>query len=204
MVRVSKDPAVRRQELVQAACELFETKGFEQVSVSDIVHKVGVAQGTFYYYFKTKYDVLDAAVDYYVQESTAVFKHIADDPALTALEKLQAIINYAIKAGKPEKSFVRFLHSDEDLITRQKYVAKYLEMAIPPITSILEEGIEAGLFRVRYPRETVGLMVCMYGYLQDFLIASRDREEYDRKMLAAEDVFEKVLGVEDGAIRLLG
>ncbi|HTX43088.1 MAG TPA: TetR/AcrR family transcriptional regulator, partial [Methanocella sp.] len=60
-----------------------------------------------------------------------------------------------------------------------------------------------GLFKVRYPRETVGLMVYMFGYLQDFLIVSQDRDEYYRKMRAAEDIFMKVLGVKDGAIRLV-
>lgn len=186
-----------------AACDLFKEKGFEQVSVSDIVRKVGVAQGTFYYYFNTKYDMLDAVIDHYIRENMFIFNDIADDPKLNALEKLQAIINHATKVDITEENFIRFLHSDENLITHQKYVMKSFEMAIPPITRIVEEGIKAGLFKVRYPRETVGLMVYMYGYLQDFLITSRDRDEYYRKMRAAEDVFIKVLGVEDGAIWLV-
>ncbi len=49
MVRISKDPEERKNEIVDAAEELFVTKGYEKTSISDIVKKVGVAQGLFYY-----------------------------------------------------------------------------------------------------------------------------------------------------------
>ncbi|GIO30333.1 MULTISPECIES: TetR/AcrR family transcriptional regulator [Paenibacillus] len=54
MPRITKNPKERRNEILNAAMELFNTKGFEQTSVSDIVKKIGVAQGTFYYYFQSK------------------------------------------------------------------------------------------------------------------------------------------------------
>jgi len=203
MGRITKDPAVRRQELVLAAGDLFKEKGFEQVSVSDIVRKVGVAQGTFYYYFKTKYDILDAVIDLYIEETMTAFNGIAADPALNAIEKLQAVVNFSMRIDEREKNFIQFLHTDENLITHQKYMMRSFDMAIPPITTIVEEGVQEGLFAVRYPRETVPLMVYMYGYLQDFLAMSGDRDEFYRKMRAAEDIFVKVLGIKDGAIRLV-
>jgi len=41
-------------------------KGYEKTAVSDIVKKAKVAQGTFYYYFKTKEDILDLITDRYI------------------------------------------------------------------------------------------------------------------------------------------
>jgi AcrR family transcriptional regulator len=202
MGRISKDPAIRKQELVMAACELFKEKGFEQVSVSDVVKKVGVAQGTFYYYFRTKYDVLDAVVDHYMQESLDIIQKIAGDRDLNAQEKLQAIINYTFKIGEGEKNFIEFLHSDENLITHQKYLMKSFEATIPPISAIVEEGVREGLFEVPYPRETVELMVYMYGYLHDSLAHPVDSEEHARKMRAAEGIFTRVLGIKNGGIKL--
>ena len=53
-IRVTKSPEVRRKELRDISEQLFLEKGYEQTMVSDIVRKADVAQGTFYYYFKSK------------------------------------------------------------------------------------------------------------------------------------------------------
>jgi len=203
MARISKDPAVRKKEIVMAACELFKEKGFEQVTVSDIVKNVGVAQGTFYYYFATKYDILDAVIDHYMEDAIGHIQLISADNSLNALEKLRIIINYSLKIGVYEKNFIEFLHSDENLVTHQKYMIKSFEATIPFITRVVDEGIREGLFSVQYPRETVELMVYMHGYLHDSLMLSRDREEFIRKLGAAQEIFEKVLGVKKGALELL-
>ena len=203
MGRITKDPAVRKQELVTAACELFKEKGFEQVSVSDIVGKVGVAQGTFYYYFKTKYDILDAVMDNYLRESVEQIEKVATDKNMNALEKIQAIIGSAPKPDLCEKNFIEYLHADENSIAHQKYTAKSIEMTVPYITSIVEEGIREGLFDVQQPRETVELMLFMYGYLNDSLAHTESRDEYYRKIRATEEIFYRVLGMKEGAVRLV-
>lgn len=57
-MRVTKPPEQRRAELVAAARVLFDEKGVENTRVSDIVAKVGVAQGVFYYYFSSKNEMV--------------------------------------------------------------------------------------------------------------------------------------------------
>ena len=52
-----RNPTERRDQLVAAARRVFEKKGFARTSVSDIVKAAGVAQGTFYLYFKEKNDI---------------------------------------------------------------------------------------------------------------------------------------------------
>ncbi|MFN3787060.1 MAG: TetR/AcrR family transcriptional regulator [Sulfurihydrogenibium azorense] len=46
-----------REKLLQSAKELFSKKGYYETKVSDIVEKSGVAQGTFYIYFKSKEEI---------------------------------------------------------------------------------------------------------------------------------------------------
>ena len=62
----SKKPEVRRQELIDVASALFAEKGYEEVSVRDILQIVGGAPGMFYYYFKSKQDIYIAAMDQYI------------------------------------------------------------------------------------------------------------------------------------------
>lgn len=53
-MRVRKDPAERRRELMAAAQALFEANGYGRTTVQDICQRAGVAKGTFFYYFATK------------------------------------------------------------------------------------------------------------------------------------------------------
>jgi len=71
-----------RQRLMDAAEEIFGTKGFYHTSVSDITQKAGVAQGTFYLYFPTKNDIFRALLEnlsHAVRETTEMAAHGAQD-----------------------------------------------------------------------------------------------------------------------------
>lgn len=61
-MRVVKEAAVRRNEILDAAEQLFVTKGFDGTSTNDILEKVGIARGTLYYHFKSKEEILDAMI----------------------------------------------------------------------------------------------------------------------------------------------
>ena len=66
MRKNSKPPEERRRELVTVASRLFSEKGYEAVSVRDILDEVHGAPGMFYYYFKSKQDTYETlfAEDY--------------------------------------------------------------------------------------------------------------------------------------------
>ena len=53
-----------RRYLYNCSVQLFREKGYDQVSVDEIVKKAGVAKGTFYIYFKKKSDAMDFMCDY--------------------------------------------------------------------------------------------------------------------------------------------
>ncbi len=52
----------KKDALFRTAFELFTTKGTAKTTISDIVEKAGVAKGTFYLYFKDKYDIRNKLV----------------------------------------------------------------------------------------------------------------------------------------------
>jgi AcrR family transcriptional regulator len=57
---VSAKPDDKRKRLLEAALELFETRGFDGVAVPEIAHQAGVATGTIYRYFKDKEALVNA------------------------------------------------------------------------------------------------------------------------------------------------
>lgn len=56
-----------RQLIVEAADQLFYTRGYHQTSFRDIADATGIPRGNFYYYFKTKDDILNAVVEFRLQ-----------------------------------------------------------------------------------------------------------------------------------------
>lgn len=85
-----------RTRIIEAADELFYQRGYNQTSFSDIADITGIPRGNFYYYFKTKDDILAAVVDARVaqyQEALINCDNSSDDPR----ERLLAFID--IMAG---------------------------------------------------------------------------------------------------------
>ena len=66
-MRISKEHDVRRNEILDKAAGLFEERGYNNTTVNDILREVNIAKGTFYYYFKSKEEVLDAIIDRYLE-----------------------------------------------------------------------------------------------------------------------------------------
>lgn len=62
-MRVVKDAAERRKEILDVAERLFCTNGFDNTSTNDILAEIGIARGTLYYHFRSKEDILDAMID---------------------------------------------------------------------------------------------------------------------------------------------
>ncbi len=73
----------KENTLLNTAFEFFTTKGFSKTSISDIVGSAGVAKGTFYLYFKDKYDIRNKLI---CHKSSQLFR--------TAVQALQAVPGY--------------------------------------------------------------------------------------------------------------
>ena len=63
MARPAQDPQIRINEILDAAETLFYERGYQPTMISDIVRKIGVAQGTFYYYFTSKEEIVVALIN---------------------------------------------------------------------------------------------------------------------------------------------
>lgn len=84
----SKKPEIRRQELIDVAAALFAEKGYEAVSVRDILKVVDGAPGMFYYYFRSKQDIYIAAMEQYITRRLERKCKLMEDESLSFDEKL--------------------------------------------------------------------------------------------------------------------
>ena len=88
---ISKEGDVRKQELLDAALQLFTEKGYEGTSINDIIKKVGVTKGAFYYYFKSKEEVLDILTERQTDIIIGFLQKIAVEENVSVIEKLNRI-----------------------------------------------------------------------------------------------------------------
>lgn len=79
MGKAEENKQHKRLSLLNTAFELFTTKGVNKTSISEISEQAGIAKGTFYLYFKDKYDIRNKLISH--QSSLVLSK------ALEALEK---------------------------------------------------------------------------------------------------------------------
>ena len=71
MGKLEDNKKIKREAILDAAFLLFTTKGLTKTSVADITAAAGVAKGTFYLYFKDKYDLRDKLI---VHKSNEIFQ----------------------------------------------------------------------------------------------------------------------------------
>lgn len=96
MIRVTKSASERRNEILDTAESLFSEKGYEKTSTTDITKKMGVAQGTLYYYFKSKEALANALIDRQLKGIKQEFTEVIYNETLTAYEKIAWIFVYEL------------------------------------------------------------------------------------------------------------
>lgn len=58
----------KKERIIQSAIDVFSEKGIEKATISEIVKKAGIAQGTFYLYFSSKLAVMPAIAEVMVNK----------------------------------------------------------------------------------------------------------------------------------------
>ena len=101
----------KEDSLLNTAFKFFTTKGFSKTSITDIVDDVGVAKGTFYLYFKDKYDIRNKLVSH---KSSQIFRNaveelIAQSKPLSFEEKIISLIDNIINQLNENKSLLTFI-----------------------------------------------------------------------------------------------
>jgi AcrR family transcriptional regulator len=215
MTRITKDPDVRRRELITCAQNLFYTKGYESTSVRDIVDEVGVAKGTFYYYFDSKLAVLEATVEELVEQSLAVMVDIVDDESLNATQKwvltAQVINNWKAERKDELLAISRALQKEENTVLFFKLQKKGVQLFAPEFARIIAQGIEEGIFDVEFVEEaaefTMAIQLVMSDTFIDIILNPECHDDplatAQRKVAAMQYSIERILGATPDSLPLI-
>ncbi len=106
--------ARKRLRILKAASGCFVSAGYRKTNVAEIAEAAGVAKGTVYLYFKTKADILFAAIALEKKEHLGSFMSIFD-PALSERERLRHWIRDALVVTNKMPISAKLLAGDRDL-----------------------------------------------------------------------------------------
>ncbi len=215
MTRIIKEPAVRRNEILAAAEKLVYTKGYEQMTIQDILDALQISKGAFYHYFDSKQALLEALIEHMIELVIPLLSPIVEDPRLSALEKLSRFFNTAARWKSARKEFLlnlfRVWYDDDNAIVRQKMFAATVKGAGPLLNAIIRQGVQEGVFNTPYPdfAGEVALLLLQTGGDTVARILLRCEPncsdlDFARNTIAAyTDSLERTLGAPKGSIHIV-
>lgn len=214
MARVFKEYNERKDEILDAAQELFYSRGYEQTPVSSIIDKVGISKGTFYHYFQSKEQLLDSLAERVTNQVLAHLEKVLDKPNLDAIARLNLMFasSASWKAANREViiALMDAMYSDNNILMRKKLTARTIAVASPLMTSIIHQGINEGVFNTSFP-DDISEMIFQFttGFSEKFAEIFPTLEEHPEnkaqiiKILEMyEDAIERFLGAPRGSIKL--
>ena len=206
---------VRREAFLDAAQHLIQTKGYDAMSIQEVLDEVEASRGAFYHYFDSKATLLAGVVDRYADEGLAAVAPILADPDLPAPQKLASVFA-GIARFKAERRelIVRFIEvwkSDSNALVREKVRQVTLRRLGPLLAVVVRQGRDEGVFEIESPEQTTLVLVTLMGGFQqlatdDFLArqaGSMTYEEVRQNVSAFTEAFERLLGVPRRSLTLM-
>jgi len=208
--------AAKRNEILDVALRLVYTKGYEKMTIQDILNDLRMSSGAFYHYFDSKPAVLEAIIERMKQGLEQPLVLIIHDQHLSAIEKLQGFFDLLERLRIAQKASIKELlrvwYNDDNAIVRQKVNDELLKHRAPLLTEIVRQGIREGIFTTAYPEQAGELILLLLnglGTTHARLLLSLEQDQDEQGCIegivtthsAYMDAIERVLGAPSNSLR---
>ena len=113
MGKADLNKKLKMENLLNASFELFTSKGLNKTSISDIVEKAEVAKGTFYLYFKDKYDIRNRLIAHKSSQLFLQAYNAMNDNGIEGLEEeIIFLMDYVLDELSANKGLLAFIYKD--------------------------------------------------------------------------------------------
>lgn len=147
--------ASRRKAILDTAHRLVLTKGYEQMSIQDVLDEARLSSGAFHHYFDSRQALLDAFIERMKHELEQPLLSILNDPNLSAIEKLQGFFGTLDRLRAAHKAEVikllRVWYSDDNAVVRLRVDEAVVKQRAPLLAAIVRQGLREGSFTTAHP-----------------------------------------------------
>ena len=150
----------KKQKLLESSFNLFTKKGIKNTSVQEITENAGTAKGTFYLYFKDKYEVENQLI---IRKSKQLF-----EKAVTALKKqtitnfedeIIFVINYVIDELNKNRLLLKFISKNLSFGLYNEKVSKITMDNALGLKELFIEGIKKNNVNLKNPEVTLYMII---------------------------------------------
>ncbi|MCB1156283.1 MAG: TetR/AcrR family transcriptional regulator [Leptospiraceae bacterium] len=158
-MKKNKEGEVRKQEILDTSLQLFETTGYNKTTIQVILNEVGIGKGTFYYYFKSKEEILDTIVRNCFLSEFQSLKKLAEDNSLSAIEKINTLFSHShekceYKRLQLKSRISSILLDEENISLFFKYTKYFFREAKTSYIQIIKQGIQEGSMKTTSASKT--------------------------------------------------
>lgn len=140
-MRITKEPEVRKQEILDTALKLFGENGYEKTSITDIAKAIGVAQGLCYRYFPSKEALFDSAIEQYADVLVEQFVGSEKDSQKTLR---QIIEDMPATMEQKDTKYYSVFHGAENKKFHDQLSLKVCEKLTPLVEKLLLRARQKG------------------------------------------------------------
>lgn len=176
-MRITKEPEVRKQEILDSALKLFGEKGYEKTSITDIANAIGVAQGLCYRYFPSKEALFDSAIEQYADVLIEQYASIEKDDHKTLRQIIEGMP--AILEERDTKYYSVF-HGAENRKFHDQLSLKVCENLVPLVEKLLQGARQKG--EIQFDDLHAAAMFCVYGQLGILLADDLTQEDKSKRI----------------------
>ena len=198
-MRIVKEAAERKNEILDVAEELFTQKGFDDTSTNDIINAIGIARGTLYHHFKSKEEILDAVIERMESHLLATAKMIATDKSIPILQRFTKTIMALNVDTTLGQEVIKQVHRPQNALLHQKMQKRLISEVVPIVGNLISEGVTLGIFNTIHPMEAAE-MIMIYSNVAFDEMMEHPRDEIMKKIQAFIYHTERVLGAEQGLL----
>ena len=210
-----EDHAAKRSEILDAAQRLITSKGYERMTIQDMLSDLGMSNGAFFHYFDSKPAVLEAIVEAGQDVAEKPILALIQNPQLSALEKLQGFFDLIDQARLAQRAMISELlpiwYADDNAIVRQKIDDLIVHRRAPLLNQIVQQGIAEGVFSLPHPAQAGEIIIALGRAMSNshakLLLASLQTQDIQgcvegivEVYAAYMDAIERVLGAQQNSL----
>src|SRR3989442_710535 len=144
----------KKEQILEAAEELFAQKGFEGTSVRELGKKAGINIAMISYYFGSKEKLFEALVEHRSSFIRERLQLLSRDEKRDPMSKIEMMIDFYVDRIVSHNRFSRILHRELSLQQRSEMhnaIADILLRNLQEIRKIIQEGVRKKIFKASDP-----------------------------------------------------
>ncbi|MEY8015638.1 TetR/AcrR family transcriptional regulator [Mycobacterium servetii] len=218
MPRVVKHPDVRRAELLDLAAGLFLRRGYDNVSLNDLIAAAGISKGAFYHWFPSKEALIAALAERGARSAFDAVEKVVAECEGGALARLNAALragfDVKMRMAAPEQlaAMASLLRPDNAHLYGRVLAAEEA-LFLPLLTRLVAEGVGEGVFDTFDPEGAADLIYGLAARTNSKVLAALQPGDEPARQRAVDALTarfrlhglaaDRILGLPDGSIATL-